>query len=421
MGLINKLRNYLNEDTDFEDLPEESAKDKKPKKAKKKKNKEKTSEKQEKDAKRYIEEYDSLLADIGEDSERKTVQDFCEQLVDVTFHMEDMKREYKVVTSYLTDIQRIEELPVELANDLMDTARKVEMLDKNKETYSQSENLLPEEQYNRMAALEKEVPQTIVKLNEMEMQDSMLKSDMGHLQGEKEDLRYMRSEYADGIIKLRGILITVLTIFFLMMGVVLSIALLTKKNVTVYALAIGAVAVIVFVIAYIRYISLQTEIKESDAKTKRAVSLLNKVKVKFINNTNTLEYIYDKYGINSAKELEYQWEQYNRMVKDALRYSQASSDYRVYCDELVSKLSKLGLSDPYVWPKQIKAILDRREMVEIKHSLNTRRQKLRDKVATCEKIKSNALTALRAAVIEDPGMERYIHELLAPYHISIDS
>ncbi|MBR3599953.1 MAG: hypothetical protein IKL53_08745, partial [Lachnospiraceae bacterium] len=60
-------------------------------------------------------------------AEIKAVQDFCEQLVDVSYHMEDLKREYQVVTSYLTDIQRIEELPIEMANDLIDNAKRIEM------------------------------------------------------------------------------------------------------------------------------------------------------------------------------------------------------------------------------------------------------------------------------------------------------
>ena len=61
----------------------------------------------------------------------ETVKDFCEQLIDVSYHMEDMKREYRIVTEYLTDIQRIEELPINIVNDITDVARKIDMLDNN--------------------------------------------------------------------------------------------------------------------------------------------------------------------------------------------------------------------------------------------------------------------------------------------------
>lgn len=351
--------------------------------------------------------------------ERKAASDFCEQLIDISYHMEDMKREYQLVTNYLMDIQRIEELPVDMANDLVENARRIEMLNDSRSVYLQSEKLLTMEQYNTMATLEKEVPDTIVKLIDMEVRDSLLKNDMSYLEGEKEDLKFLHHEYVDGMSRLRGITVAVLVTFLIATSVLLAVAVAAKKSVTVYCLGIGLVAMFFFAISYARYLGLKSELSENDAKLKRAVSLLNKVKVKFINNTNTIDYIYEKYGVHSSNELEYQWEQYNTMVRDALRYSQANNDLRVYCDELIFKLKGIGLSDPFVWPKQTRALIDRREMVEIKHNLNVRRQKIREKLVTCDKIKTNAKVALRAAIDANPGLEAYIHDQLSSYNIRL--
>lgn len=378
--------------------------------------------KKESSSRKYFAENPELFMsdkENGTDPDRESVQDICEQLVDVTYHMEDMKREYKLVTSYLTDIQRIEELPVELARDINETAGRIEMLDKSRQTYLQSENLLSMEQYNQIASFENEANDVIKKLLEMEQRDSMLKNDMGHLEGEKQDLRFMRKEYEGDISRLRNTLITVMCFVLLAVGVLAGVSIKTGASVTVYALAVGAVALVIFAVCYSRYIQLKDDIKLADAKIRRAVSLSNKVKVKYINNTNTLDYIYHKYNVNSAKELEYLYSQYNTMVRDALKYSQANNDYRVYCDELIEKLSKIGVKDPLVWPKQIRAIVDRREMVEIKHGLNTRRQKIRDQLVAGEKIRENATTALHALIEENPAMESYIKELLASYNIKL--
>lgn len=388
---------------------------------------------------RYLdsEEYEELKAErerkAGEDyftivndssgwskQETKLIQDICEQLVDATYHKEDMQREYQIVTKYLTDIQRIEELPRDMAREIEDIARKIQMLDDNRQTYMKSENLLSMDEYKRMSTFEADVPETIKNLNNMEMRDSMLKSDMAHLEGEKEDLKYMRSEYSGEISRIRGIIITVLIIFLLSTGILLAAALITKSSVTVYALVLGAIAAFSFTLVYVRYLTLKAGINRANAKLKRAVSLLNKVKVKFINNTNTLEYIYEKYGVNSSKELEYQWDLYNRMVRDALKYSQASDDFRVYCDELVDRLAKVGIEDPFVWPKQIKALIDHREMVEIKHSLNLRRQTLREKIASCDKIRDNANTALNNSVKAEPDVEGFINEFMATYNMKFE-
>lgn len=430
MGFLDKMRAYLNEEeTDEEavDLEEASGfiksstpKEKKPgffSRLKDAFTKEKPSDDEDEASSR---EYPRVKARKHMEDERKAVSDFCEQLIDVSFHSEEIKKEYQIVTSYLTDIQRIEELPIEMANRVNNVAQKIEALDKDRQTYLQSENLLSMEQFNNLSSLEDQVVDTIKNLNEMETRDSMLKNDMGHLEGEKEDLKFMRKEYSAKMESIRDKLIVVLVLSLLAIAIIVVYALITRQNVTMYALIVGAIAMIVFVSSFVKYNDLRDAIREGDAKINRAISLLNKVKVKYINNTNTLDYIYEKYGVNSSKELTYQWEQYNIMVRDARRYTHANSEFKNRCDELVEIFTKIGLKDPLVWPKQTNALIDRREMVEIKHNLNVRRQKLRDRLATCDKIKENAGIALRAAVSANPDMEGYIKETLKPYKINVD-
>ena len=439
MGLIDRIRQYLNEEdieTNQEDNGQAEADwmEKKParkffskREKKKKKLQEEPQEEQKNDPSKKgalssevdSELYQSLSGGASE-NERKNAADFCEQLIDITYYAEDMKREYQLVTSYLTDIQRLEELPESIKNDLVDTSTKIEMLDNNRQTYLKSENLLSMECYNKIASLEKSVPDTIRKLIDMEQQDTLLKNDMSYLEGEKEDLKFLHTEYAADISRTRGFIVAILALFLVVAGILLIVSVVTKKSVTIYCLGIGLLAMLCFVIAYVRYLGFKTDITENDAKLKRAVSLLNKVKVKFINNTNALDYIYEKYGVNSSKELEYEWDLYNTMVRDSIKYTQANSDYRIYCDELVERLKKIGLVDPFVWVKQTRAIIDHREMVEITHGLNVRRQKIREKLASCEKIKTNASVALRAAIDANPGLKNFIKDQLASYNIKLD-
>lgn len=426
MGLLQKFKAYLNEDDEeYEALVEQEqlAKEERRKKrqeAKVMRDQEKATKVAEKNRMASMQELRKEVKEtVSSNSERKTVGDFCEQLVDVSYHMEDMRREYALVTDYLVDIQRIEELPVNIAEEIMETAGRLEQLDGSRQTYLKSENLLSMEQYNKIERLEKEVPETIKNLNEMEMRDSMLKSDMGYLEGEKEDLKFMRIEETENAYRIRAALVGVLIVFLLVSVTLLVVSLTTKANVMLPAAIEAAVAVVCFVVCYLNYKEISGRVKETDAKIKRAVSLLNKVKAKFVNNTNTLDYIYEKYGVNSCKQLEYVWDQYNQMQRDAKRYTQASDEYRRVCDLLVNRLADVGISDPLVWPKQTGALLDRREMVEIKHGLNVRRQKLREKMATGEKIQENARTALHAAIDSNPGIEGYIKELLASYNLSL--
>ena len=421
MGLIDKIKSYLQED----EINDKT--DKKPTKEKKSSKEDKPNEKVRPRKKRRFsnehadveEEVRVSYGNVSSSDEREYVKEVCEELIDVTYRMEDIKREYKVITEYLTDIQRFEELPDNMSRDIIDTARRIEMLDNSRQTYLQSENLLSVDQYTRIETHKNEIVDTIKNLNEMEMRDCMLRNDMGHLEGEKDDLKFMRDEYTDSILRVRGIIIVVLVLFLLATAMIAIIAVTTNASVRVYSLIVGVVAVVSFAIAYIRYLDIKHEVKYTDAKIKRAVSLLNKVKVKFINNTNTLDYVYEKYGVNSSKQLEFLWAQYNQMVNDERKYMQANSDFRVCCDELVDKLKQIGMKDPLVWPKQTNALIDSREMVEIKHNLHTRRQKIREQLSIFEKNRINAKTVLRASIEENPGLEGYIKDILLSYNLEM--
>ena len=81
-----------------------------------------------------------------------------------------------------------------LAEDIIDTAKEIERLDGNRSKYQQSENLLTTEQYRTMQRLEDDIPDTIKNLNDMEMRDSMLKNDMGYLRRNREPVALLLYE-----------------------------------------------------------------------------------------------------------------------------------------------------------------------------------------------------------------------------------
>ena len=49
-------------------------------------------------------------------------------------------------------------------------------------------------------------------------------------------------------------------------------------------------------------------------------------------------------------------------------------------DILVAELKKMGVKDAEIWCTQVQAIIEPKEMVEVRHDLNTRRQKLRSQI-----------------------------------------
>ena len=69
-----------------------------------------------------------------------------------------------------------------------------------------------------------------------------------------------------------------------------------------------------------------------------------------------------------------------RRVKERQKYQRTNEDLEYFNGRLVRMLSNYQLSDAHVWVTQAVALVDPKEMVEIKHGLIGRRQKLRARI-----------------------------------------
>ena len=71
-----------------------------------------------------------------EDEPQDDVAFKCDQIVDATYQMEDLRVEYEMVTSYFEDIQRIEELPQNARQEIINTAKKIAFLENETSEFS---------------------------------------------------------------------------------------------------------------------------------------------------------------------------------------------------------------------------------------------------------------------------------------------
>ena len=107
---------------------------------------------------------------------------------------------------------------------------------------------------------------------------------------------------------------------------------------------------------------------------------MNKVKIKYVNITNAIDYACEKYHIRTSADLNQQWDYYMEAVREREKYQRTNEDLEYFNSRLVRSLSKYQLYDAQVWITQAVALVDPKEMVEIKHGLINRRQKLRDRI-----------------------------------------
>ena len=129
-----------------------------------------------------------------------------------------------------------------------------------------------------------------------------------------------------------------------------------------------------------RYQNAVSGIARAESNANRAISLLNKTKIKYVNITNAVDYACEKYHVRNARELEYQWEQYLEEVRRKERYMRTNDDLDYYNQKLIRLLKEYRLYDAKAWVDQPLALIHPGEMSEMKHNLLVRRQKLRARI-----------------------------------------
>lgn len=377
--------------------------------------------KKKKNGKEEIKE-ESFLEDSEEEeilvvTSTNEVDDLCDQVIDASYHGEDLKKEYQLVTDYLTDIQKIEEYLLVSRKELEDVARRYLNLQNVRQELKVNSTKMQDKDIRMMKQYEKEIESVLNSMVDAEKQSILIKKDMKYLEGEKDALEFQMEQETIFMERMKK------TGFYICVVMVLLLAIVGSLM-TFYELELGILLILVvlagaggIVWTYSRFLQSSTQYNIFISKMNKAIGLLNKVKIKCVNCTNTLDYMYAKYQVKDAKELDFIVHQYQKMKKDELSYRVNASDLNRAADELEVLLKKLHVKDSSVWTKQTEAILDPKEMVEVKHSLNVRRQKLRDQMEANEELIRIAKGKLKEMIKETPALEEEIREQLFAYHL----
>ena len=84
-------------------------------------------------------------------------------------------------------------------------------------------------------------------------------------------------------------------------------------------------------------------------------------------------------------------------------------------ENLVIMLKELGVKDADIWISRCEAIVDSREMVEIRHELNQRRQMLRERIENNEKLKEGIISQLDAMINAHPEIKGELLGIIKEY------
>lgn len=309
--------------------------------------------------------------------------------------VEDSRDEYDAVTNSLKDIQIITDIPAEAKEELAVTAEKIKELSAEREQYQKSPNKIPEEQYHRMESYGENIREIMKRMDDDEKYAVVIKNDMQAIDGEKTEIRYELEECQDKLELYKRFMgwITGVLGALVVFTVVDMIVLERAYDMWIYGglACIGVLLVWIFA----KQQEKRKEIKLWKRKLNRAISLLNRAKVRYVNIQNSIDYQHMKYGVESAYELNHIWSIYLEMKRERELYRHSSRELHDAETELISILSDYQLIDPRIWVHRSAALLDDRDMVEVRHELNTRRQKLRQSMEYNRQVAENTSRSIQ--------------------------
>lgn len=318
------------------------------------------------------------IFDVHDAAQRQEyVQNCLDQMGDAAKELESLSFEYNMVTSYLKDMEEIEALPESERAELNAAAQKIQDLEDRQDVYLKKKNRLTDEKYHQIERIEEDAEEGCRKLAEAEEYQNLVRQDMSRLDGEKHAYLYRKSELKGAIADAKGMAIICSMALIVCFVILFTLQFVLDMNTQMGFLLTAGIAALVITALYLKYTESVKELKRVEKGINRIILLQNRVKIRYVNNTNLLDYLYMKYQVSSGKELAALWEKFKVEKEERRRYREAELELDDCHQELLNILKCYQVKDPAIWLHQTEALLDNKEMVEIRHNLIIRRQSLR--------------------------------------------
>ena len=333
---------------------------------------------------------------------RNHVITLCEQMTELLQSLDEVKRDYEIVTAYLNDIQVVEGVMGEQKSQILDTAMNISKLTATRNQYLNTEQKISDEVFNQMQEEEAEMPRVIKRLKENEVTLDSIKRDMSRLSAEKLEWSVRREEAEEKQETIRGMSKVMLGVEGAMAILIMLFCIYLKVDNTLIIAIMALVATATAAILLIQNQECISELKRCDVNQNHVISLENHVKIKFVNMKNAVDYCCHRYHVKNSYELTYNYEQFIEATREREKLKETNADLEYFSNKLIRLLRKLNLYDAKVWVGYADALIMPKEMVELKHELFSRRQKLRDQI----EYNLNAVTKMREEVEHYYGIQK---------------
>lgn len=344
------------------------------------------------------------------------VERCCDQMVSCLKHMENAKKEYKEVNDYLGDINVLENVPEDIKKELDYYAKRVVVLGNEKTGFKKYTSSIPEKVFVTMQTREKEIPSVIKSMAEDEEFCENAKADLTRLEGEKLSLKYDRRNYCSYVNAMRNI--TIIGLFAVIAAAVyLMYAYFQNESQQsgMNLLIISIVAAVFVTIVFIVNRNLLYRLKVIEIKLNRLIGLSNTIKLKYVNVRVKLDYEYNIYQVRSAFEMNNRYKSYLKAKKEQQAFAKTADKLYHSMNSYNDILKKIKLHDYDVWNTQVSAVINPKEMWEIKNMLMERRKKLKETIDYNKEIIDNTKEKIKKISMEDKECAGQILGIISKY------
>lgn len=352
---------------------------------------------------------------LHKSDQKRYVQECCQAIQEIDKQIEGIREEYQNVTDALMDIQKIDRIEGEERKELIRLATGIMKLTKERNQYKNRNLSISEVMMRRFEPYEDELVDEIKKMYEAEAYQNVINSDMEKLEEEKKKLRQEKKEIVEKQTALKGmakiLILLILSLFVLFVVIYYSL----RIDMTFPYLGTILLAAVSSTVIFLESNRNRKDMMQAERKMDKAVSLLNRVKIKCVNNRNVLEYSCRKFSVSGAAEFELYWTEYCKAKEYERKFRENTEQLNIACEDLIHLLKEREIKDCEVWVSQVPAIVDAREMVEIRHKLNGQRQILRDQISSNEEIKKEYVKGIDAIIKDSTDEKEKLLEIVENY------
>lgn len=342
----------------------------------------------------------------------------CEEIVETKRFTENAKIEYQAVTEYLVDVQKIEFMESGERKLLNDAADRILKLTKEREEYQKRE-ISPENPCFRMVRkYEDSLMEELKNMREQEHYKKVVQNDLRQLEAEKAALLYDYDRIPSRQEELKKIVLVVAALVVSLFALFFALNMALQQSMTVPF--IMTVVMAAGVLAYIFYEGYRNRYEYAvlEKKLNRTIQLSNKVKIKYINNTSSLDYSYSKYNVKNSMEFEYLIKEYTKAKEAERSYIGTTDRLQHYRHKIMDILEVHEVKDAEIWLHQLPILLHADEFEQMKQGLENRKKGLVERMDDNAKLRDQCFEHMHVVLAEKPELRETLLQLMKQYDIS---